>query len=134
MHPGIGMWSPSRVFNIRRRETRYACSVPVKVQRFLQFGPEVTRGVTLDLSSCGMSALVCGAPRVGETVVIELPWHGLAVELLATVRHSTQAKSGFEFFPLSPNAQQGIQEWIAELEMEECGLFPHIRPGTPASG
>jgi hypothetical protein len=73
----------------------------------------------------GMSALVCGAPRVGETVVIELPLMHAPIEMLATVRHSSDAKSGFEFYPLSPIAQQGIQEWIKELSKHEESLFPH---------
>ena len=72
-----------------------------------------------------MSALVCGAPRVGETVVIGLPLADAPVEMLATVRHSSDAKSGFEFYPLSTIAQQGIQAWIQELKKHEETLFPH---------
>jgi len=44
-----------------------------------------------------MSALVCGAPRAGETVVITLSFRDAPIEMLATVRHSSDAKSGFEF-------------------------------------
>jgi hypothetical protein len=72
-----------------------------------------------------MSALVCGAPRVGETVVIKLPLQDAPVEMLATVHHSNDAKSGFEFYPLSPVAQQGIQAWIQELTKHEESLFPN---------
>jgi hypothetical protein len=73
-----------------------------------------------------MSAIVCGAPRQGETVVIALPVRNSTLELLATVRHSSDAKSGFEFYPLSPIAQQGIQEWIKELNRHEESLFPAL--------
>src|ERR1035438_7473443 len=100
-----GALARSRVFNVRRREPRYVSSVPLGLQRFLRFGPFLTRGVSLDISVRGMSALVCGAPRVGETVMISLPLSDLLVEMLATVRHSSDAKSGFEFYPLSPVAQ-----------------------------
>ena len=45
--------------------------------------------------------------------------------MLATVRHSSDARSGFEFYPLSPVAQQGIQDWLRELKKHERTLFPY---------
>jgi len=87
----------SRDYNVRRQEPRYVSSVAVGLQRFLRFGPFVTRGGSLDISLRGMSALVCGAPRAGETVVITLSFRDAPIEMLATVRHSSDAKSGFEF-------------------------------------
>ncbi len=125
----------SQAYNFRRRDPRYVSSIPVVLQRFLRFGPFVTRGVTLDVSVRGMSALVCGAPQVGETVVIELPLLSAPIEMLATVRHSNDAKSGFEFYPLSAVAQQGIQEWLTELSRHEETLFPYpyssaAKPGS----
>jgi PilZ domain len=86
-------------YRVCRREPRYVSSIAVTVQRFLRFGPFFTRGVSLDISTQGMSALVCGAPRVGETVVIELPLRDALIDMLATVRHSTDSKSGFGFAP-----------------------------------
>jgi hypothetical protein len=120
-----GMLAPSRIYNARRQEPRFVYSTPVTLQRFLRFGPFVTRGVSLDISMRGMSALVCGAPRVGETIVIELPLRDAPIEMLATVRHSSDARSGFEFYPLSPIAHQGIQDWIKELRQHEETLFPN---------
>jgi PilZ domain len=125
-----GTLARSRVFNVRRREPRYVSSIPVTVQRFLRFGPFLTRAMSLDISTRGMSALVCGAPRVGETVVISLSLADGPVETLATVRHSSDAKTGFEFYPLSPTAKQGIQAWIDELKEHEESLFPY--PYAPA--
>ena len=120
-----GTLARSREYHVRRREPRYVSTVPVALQRFLRFGPFLTRGMSLDISLRGMSALVCGAPRVGETVVISLSLPETPVEVLATVRHSSDAKSGFEFYPLSPIAQQGIQEWIHELKKHEEKMFPY---------
>ena len=120
-----GALARSREYDVRRREARYVSSIPVTLQRFLRFGPFVTRGMTLDISMRGMSALVCGAPRVGETVVIALSLPGANIEMLASVRHSSDARSGFEFYPLSPIAQQGIQNWIQELRQHEETLFPY---------
>jgi hypothetical protein len=121
-------------YNFRRRERRYVSSVQVKVRRFLRFGPFTTRAVTLDVSVRGMSALVCGAPRPGETVVIALPASNSMLEILATVRHSSDAKSGFEFYPLSAIAQQRIQDWIKELNRHEESLFPSLYEVTAKLG
>jgi hypothetical protein len=121
-------------YNFRRREQRFVSSVPVKVQRFLRFGPFTTRAVSLDVSVRGMSAIVCGAPQKGETVVIALPVRDSTLELLATVRHSSDAKSGFEFYPLSAIAQQGIQEWIKEMNRHEESLFPALYEVTSKFG
>jgi hypothetical protein len=120
-----GTLTRSRVFNVRRREPRYVSSIPVTVQRFSRFGPFLTRAVSLDIGTRGISALVCGALRVGETVVISLSLPDGPVETLATVRHSSDAKTGFEFHPLSPTAKQGIQAWIDELKQHEESLFPY---------
>ena len=114
-----------RRYNARRREPRYVSSVPLTLQRFLRFGPFATRGLSLDVSSRGISALVCGAPRVGETVVIELPLRGVSHEMLAMVRHSSDAQSGFEFYPMSPSAHQALHDWIGELKKSEETLFPY---------
>jgi len=129
-----GALARSRDYNVRRQEARYVSSVPVGLQRFLRFGPFVTRGVSLDISLRAMSALVCGAPRPGETVVITLSLRDAPIEMLATVRHSSDAKSGFEFYPLSAIAQQGIQAWIQELKKHEETLFPYPYTGAGKVG
>jgi len=124
----------SRAYNVRRREPRYVSSVPISLQHFLRFGPIVTRGVSLDISMGGMSALICAAPQVGETVVITLSLPDAKVEMLATVRHSSDDKTGFEFYPLSPNAHQAIQDWIGELKEHEATLFPYAYAGATKGG
>jgi PilZ domain len=131
-----GSLVPSREYQVRRREPRYVSSVAVTLQRFLRYGPFVTRGMTLDVSMRGMAALVCGAPRVGETVVIglSLPGADAPVELLATVRHSGDARTGFEFYPLPPLAQRAIQRWIQELREHEEKLFPFPYVGAAEVG
>jgi hypothetical protein len=115
----------SCAFEVRRRDLRYVSSIPVALQRFLRFGPSLTRGVSLDISARGMSALVCGAPRVGETVVIGLPLPDAPLEVLATVRHSSDAKSGFEFYPMSPIVHRTLEDWLLELGKYEEKLFPY---------
>ena len=129
-----GALARSRDYNVRRKEPRYVSSIPVGLQRFLGSGPLVARGVTLDISLRGISALVCGAPQAGETVVIMLSLQYAPIEMLATVRHSSDAKSGFEFYPLSSIAQQGIQAWIRELRKHEETLFPYPYTGAAKVG
>jgi len=126
--------APSRQYNVRRRDPRYVASVPIALQRFLRYRPVVTRGVTLDISVRGMAALVCGAPNVGEMVVITLSLPSRPVEVLATVRHSSEARCGFEFFPLACDAQQGLQDWIEELRAREEKLFPYPYAAAAKSG
>ena len=123
-----------REYHVRRREPRYVCSTPVTLQRFARFGPVVTRGMSLDISMRGMAALVCGAPRVGETVVIALSLPEATVELLARVRHSSDARTGFEFYPLPPLAQQAIQHWIQDLREREEKFFPFPFVGVAEVG
>jgi c-di-GMP-binding flagellar brake protein YcgR len=133
-----GSLAPFREYHVRRREPRYVSSIPVTLQRFLRYGPAVTRGMTLDVSMRGMSALVCGAPRLGETVVIALSFQSAPpdapVELLARVRHSSDARTGFEFYPLPPLAQQAIQHWIQKLREHEEKLFPFPYASAAAIG
>jgi hypothetical protein len=131
---GLGALARSRQYHVRRRDPRYVSSIPFALQRFLRFGPFVTRGVALDISMRGMSAIVCGAPRVGETVVIALPLSGDWFDMLATVRHSSDAKSGFEFYPFSPMTQEKIQHWMREQRKHEETLFPYPFAGGPRFG
>jgi len=119
-----GLSTPFCAYAVRRREPRYVYSAAVTLQRFLRFGPSLTRGMSLDISLRGISAVVCGAPCVGETVVIGLPTRDIPVEMLASVRHSSDAKSGFEFYPLSPIARCQIEDWIREMRKHEEKLFP----------
>ena len=121
-----GTLAPSRAFHVRRREPRYVSAIAVTLQRFLRFGPFVTRGVSLDISVRGMSALVCGAPRVGETVVIGLPLPEAPVEMLATVPYGSDAISGFEFYPLSsncPSGNSGMDTGPAQARRKAVPLF-----------
>ncbi len=108
--------------NFDRRDRRYISSVPITVQRFLRFGPVIAPGLTLDISMRGMSGLICGAPQAGETVVIKLFVSGARMEILATVLYSSDARSGFRFYPFSRVAEQVIQDWLLELEKQEHGL------------
>jgi hypothetical protein len=66
--------------------------------------------------------------------VITLSLRDAPIEMLATVRHSSDAKSGFEFYPLSSIAQQAIQAWILELKKHEETPFPYPYAGAGKVG
>jgi hypothetical protein len=128
-----GALARSRDYNVRRQEARYVSSVPVGLQRFLRFGPFVTRGVTLDISLRGMSALVCGAPRAGETVVITLSLRDAPIEMLATVRHSSDAKSGLSS-PSVFDCLTGNSGWATGTEKTRRSIVPLSTRGCGQGG
>jgi hypothetical protein len=90
-----------------RRHARALFSVPITLHHLTGGGVRTTRGVTLDISECGLGALVQGTLQVGETVAIDvlLPEHPLRT--VAIVRHASKVQSGFEFLGLT--AEERLQ-------------------------
>jgi hypothetical protein len=76
-------------------------------------GVRFTHGMSLDISEGGLGALVQGGLRVGETVslALELPYYDL--KAVAIVRHSSTARSGFEFVGLTSDERQRIASLVA---------------------
>jgi len=89
---------PVGQYSIPRRHPRYLLSVPVTVHRFTPWRPVVVHGLSLDISEGGASAVLCGAPAVGEAVLVSLQLPNAPLQSLAIVRHSSATRSGFEFF------------------------------------
>jgi PilZ domain len=96
-------------YSAERRYPRYFRSAPVITWRLLSSGPQVTRGLTLEISIGGFSAVLCGPPQVGERVSVRLKLLEAALEAPAIVRHSSAACTGFEFLELPP-------EWLRSIE------------------
>jgi len=99
----------------RRHYPRYFLSVPVTVQRFLSPGTEVARGLTLDVSKAGASAVLCGPPEVGEMVKVKLRFLDVSVATLATVRYVSPGRTGFEFLRPEPQLEQKIEDCLRGL-------------------
>ena len=95
-----------------RRHTRMLCSVPVTVRHLAARGIQTTRGVSLDISEGGLGALVQGQLSVGETVEIDLQLHAHALRAVGIVRHSSSARSGFEFLGLTAEERQQIANLV----------------------
>lgn len=104
---------------IHRREPRYVICTPVTVLRFLPRGPVATPGLSLEMSRSGMSILVCGAPQVGETVLVSQRSATKPVEMVGSVRHTAEGRCGVEFSCLQDwvDEQCGTQErWVRAFE------------------
>jgi hypothetical protein len=96
-----------------QRHPRTFFSVPVMLHHLVPGGVRFTHGMSLDISEGGLGALVQGGLRVGETVSLafELPHYDL--KAVAIVRHSSSARSGFEFVGLTPDERQRVASLVA---------------------
>src|SRR5215467_14584003 len=94
----------------RRRHARYRFSVPTSVR--LASGA-VMRGMSIEISASGMSALVGDGPMLDEKVSLEPAGLG---RVPAVVRHQTGKIFGFEFLEV----REGQAKRIAQI----CGIRP----------
>lgn len=95
-----------------RRYPRFFLSAPVTTRRSRSSRSSVIRGITLDISVGGLSAMLCGPPPVGQRVSVRLNLPDTPLEARAIVRHSTPARTGFEFVKLSRQSQRRIENCI----------------------
>ncbi|HZQ20332.1 MAG TPA: PilZ domain-containing protein [Terriglobales bacterium] len=98
--------------NTERRHPRFFLSAPMVARRALSAGSHVTRGITVDISLGGLSAVLCGPPRIGERVSLRMKLMNSAFEAPAVVRHSSSARTGFEFLSLPPESRCTIEKCI----------------------
>jgi hypothetical protein len=103
-----------------RRYQRHFLSAPVATWALLNSGPQVTRGLMLEISLGGLSAVLCGPPKRGERVSVRLKLLNVAFETLAIVRHSSPARTGFEFLEPSPELLSSIQNCIQGSRLCPC--------------
>ena len=98
----------------RRRRDRYRFSAPITVH---PNGCSAIRGISLEISESGMSALVGDVLVVGDTVELE-PVAGGRVSAL--VRRQSGRIYGFEFLNLTPAQIQRIAEACKSLPKYLC--------------
>jgi hypothetical protein len=106
---------PPPTQHILRKYPRYLLSVPVTVREVSGCRAFQAYGLTLDLSQGGVSAVLCGAVHVARTVWLELQLPDGALHTLATVRHASPCRCGFEFLSPSPDFDNGIANCIQRL-------------------
>ena len=102
----------ARPYDAERRHPRFLLSSPVSVRQPFRSGSGLTRGLTLEISLGGLSAVLCGPPPVGERVSLRIKLQNSTIEAPAIVRHSSASRTGFEFLNLPPYAQQRIESCI----------------------
>lgn len=103
-----------------RRYPRHFLSAPVCTWGLLNSGPSVTRGLTLEIGLGGLSAVLCGPPKRGERVSVRLNLLNVAFETSAIVRHSSAARTGFEFLDPSPEFLSSITNCIQSSRLCPC--------------
>jgi hypothetical protein len=107
-------------YSDQRRYPRHFLSAPVSTWHLLNSGQQVSRGLTLEIGIGGLAAVLCGTPQVGERVSVRLNLLNIAFEALAIVRHSSPARTGFEFLEPSPELLNSIENCIKASHLCPC--------------
>ena len=97
----------------RRRYTR----VPIQTEVMCTVGSRTIRGVTWNLSQGGMQ-VEAGGLQPGDTVRVSfrLPVSGVSLEAVGTVVWTTENRQGIQFTNVSPQNDQSIRQFIADVE------------------
>jgi TonB family protein len=105
--------SPNPPTSNRRRKVRYAIALPVDITVLRSGVPDAIPGRTVDFGEGGMSAILAGELRTGDTVGIDLKLRGTPESLLAKaiVRHHHELRCGMEFQQLSLDQREIIRDW-----------------------
>jgi CheY-like chemotaxis protein len=97
----------------RRRYTR----VPIQTEVMCTVGSRTIRGVTWNLSQGGMQVDAGGLqPRDTVRVSFRLPVSGVSLEAVGTVVWTKENRQGIQFTNVSPQNDQSIRQFIAEVE------------------
>jgi hypothetical protein len=113
MQAATGVTSPAaRQYSAERRYPRFLLSAPVSTRRFRGSRSRITKGITLDISMGGVSAMLCGPPPVGQLVALRVDLPETSLQANAVVRHSNPSRTGFEFVKLSRESQNRIEHCI----------------------
>ncbi len=108
---------PVRSGSNARRVPRCPLAVPVRITLRGPQGPCTLPGRSLELGEGGLSAILAGKVRPGDTVAVEflLPELGLGLHTKAVVRHHADLRCGVEFFGLSLEQQAMIRRWTRRM-------------------
>jgi CheY-like chemotaxis protein len=97
----------------RRRYTR----APIQTEVMCTVGSRTIRGVTWNLSQGGMQVEAGGLqPRDTVRVSFRLPVSGVSLEAVGTVVWTKENRQGIQFTNVSPQNEQSIRQFIAEVE------------------
>ena len=97
----------------RRRYTR----VPIQTEVMCTVGSRTIRGVTWNLSQGGIQVEAGGLqPKDTVRVLFQLPVSGVRLEAMGTVVWAKENRQGIQFTNVSPQNEQLIRKFIAEVE------------------
>jgi len=102
-------------YSVERRYLRHYLSTPLTTWFLLNFKPRTSRGLTLEISVGGLSAVLCGPPPFGERVLVRLKLLDVVFETPAIVSYSSSACTGFEFLEPPPDFLGGIEAFTQGL-------------------
>jgi len=110
-----------------RRALRHPVAVPVDLTVLRSGVPDCIPGRSLNVSECGLAAVVAGELRPGDSVGVEmhLPPGNLPLTAKAVVRHQAKLRCGLEFVGLSREQLALIRQWnqgVDDVKAENAPL------------
>jgi hypothetical protein len=114
----------------RRRAPRYAISVPIEILTLQSGIPRRIPGRTLNLCTEGVSAILAGDLRVGDSVGLELrlPGRGGVLKMKALVRHRSPLGCGLEFSGLPDEEKEIIS--LCAIRLANTAEAPKFLPDS----
>jgi len=97
----------------RRRQTR----APIQTEVTCTVGARTIRGITWNLSQGGIQVEAGGLqPNDPVRVLFQFPVSGVRLEAMGTVVWAKENRQGIQFTNVSPQNEQLIRKFIAEVE------------------
>jgi CheY-like chemotaxis protein len=97
----------------RRRHTR----APIQTEVTCTVGARTIRGITWNLSQGGIQVEAGGLqPKDTVRVLFQLPVSGVRLEAMGTVVWAKENRQGVRFTNMTPENEQSIRKFIAEVE------------------
>jgi c-di-GMP-binding flagellar brake protein YcgR len=97
----------------RRKSTR----VPIQTEVTCTVGSRTVRGTSWNLSQGGMQVEVNGLKlKDSVRLSLTLPVSGVVIDAVGTVVWAKETRQGIQFTSVSPQVQESIRRFIAEIE------------------
>src|ERR1700728_200947 len=97
----------------RRRQMR----APIQAEVTCTVGSRTIRGITWNLSQGGIQVEAGGLqPKDTVRVLFQLPVSGVRLKVMGTVVWAKENRQGIQFTNVSPQNEQSIRKFIAEVE------------------
>jgi DNA-binding response OmpR family regulator len=97
----------------RRRQMR----APIQTEVTCTVGSRTIRGITWNLSQGGIQVEAGGLqPKDTVRVLFQLPVSGVRLKVMGTVVWAKENRQGIQFTNVSPQNEQSIRKFIAEVE------------------